>query len=49
MELLLEGYDHILDVEDDEDNHILDVVQQRNKQETFAFLQSIPAFEVTFS
>jgi hypothetical protein len=48
MELLLEGYDHILDVEDEENNHIFDVVQRRNEQETLAFLQSIPSFEVTF-
>ena len=47
MELLLEGYDHILDVEDEENNHIFDVVQRRNEQETLAFLQSIPSFEVT--
>jgi hypothetical protein len=48
MELLLEGYDHILDVEDEENNHIFDVVQRRNEQETLAFLQSIPSFEVIF-
>ena len=47
MELLLEGYDHIIDVEDEE-NHIFDVVQRRNEQETLAFLQSVPSFEVTF-
>jgi hypothetical protein len=47
MELLLEGYDHILDVEDEENNHIFDVVQRRNEQETLTFLQSIPSFEVT--
>jgi hypothetical protein len=46
MQLLLEGYDHILDVEDEEDNHIFDVVQTRNEHETMAFLQSIPSFEV---
>jgi hypothetical protein len=46
MGLLLEGYDHILDVEDEENNHIFDVVQRRNQQETMAFLQSIPSFEV---
>jgi hypothetical protein len=46
MELLLEGSDHILDVEDEEENHIFDVVQRRNQQETMAFLQSIPSFEV---
>lgn len=46
MELLLEGYDHILDVEDEEGNHIFDVVRRRNQQETMAFLQSIPSFEV---
>ena len=46
MELLLEGYDHILDVEDEENNHIFDVVQRRNEQETLTFLQSVPSFEV---
>ena len=46
MELLLEGYDHILDVEDEENNHIFDVVQRRNEQEALAFLQSVPSFEV---
>jgi hypothetical protein len=46
MELLLEGYDHILDVEDEENNHIFDVVQTRNEQETLVFLQSVPSFEV---
>jgi hypothetical protein len=46
MQLLLEGYDHILDVEDEENNHIFDVVQRRNEQETLAFLQSVPSFEV---
>ncbi|XP_021940111.1 uncharacterized protein LOC110839862 isoform X3 [Zootermopsis nevadensis] len=45
MQLLLEGYDHILDVEDEEENHIFDVVQRQNEQETMAFLQSIPSFE----
>jgi hypothetical protein len=48
MELLLEGYDHILDVEDEEDNHIFDVVQRRNEQDTLTFLQSVPSFEVNF-
>ena len=46
MAFLLEGYDHLLDIEDDEDKHILDVAQQRNQQDTFNFLNSIPAFEV---
>jgi hypothetical protein len=48
MELLVEGYDHILDVEDEENNHIFDVVQRRNEQETLTFLQSVPSFEVIF-
>jgi hypothetical protein len=46
MELLLEGYDHIIDVEDEEENHVFDVVQRRNQNETMAFLQSVPSFEV---
>jgi hypothetical protein len=46
MELLLEGYDHIIDVEDEEENHVFDVVQRRNQHETMTFLQSVPSFEV---
>jgi hypothetical protein len=46
MELLLEGYDHIIDVEDEEETHVFDIVQRRNQHETMAFLQSIPSFEV---
>ncbi|XP_068082154.1 uncharacterized protein [Anabrus simplex] len=44
-ELLLEGYDHITDIEDDEDNSIQNVVEQRKFQETLEFLESIPEFE----
>ncbi|XP_044733018.1 uncharacterized protein LOC123295663 isoform X2 [Chrysoperla carnea] len=45
VELLLEGYDHILDVVDEEDKNIVEVVEERNQAATVAFLQSILAFE----
>ena len=47
IELLLEGYDHLLDIEDDEDNNIVDVVTKKNQTKTLAFLKSIPNFEVS--
>ncbi|XP_074113687.1 uncharacterized protein LOC141536828 isoform X2 [Cotesia typhae] len=40
VELLLEGYDHILDTEDDGIN-ILDITAERNRQSTVQFLQTI--------
>ncbi|XP_020296962.1 uncharacterized protein LOC109861644 isoform X4 [Pseudomyrmex gracilis] len=43
VELLLEGYDHILDAEDDEAN-IIDVAAQRGHEATVQFLQSIPNY-----
>lgn len=45
MELLLEGYDHILDAEDDKMN-IVDVATQRDHEATVQFLQSIPNYVV---
>ncbi|KAF7379342.1 hypothetical protein HZH66_014713 [Vespula vulgaris] len=43
VELLLEGYDHILDAEDDKMN-IVDVATQRDHEATVQFLQSIPNY-----
>ncbi|KMQ95638.1 26s proteasome non-atpase regulatory subunit 10 [Lasius niger] len=43
VELLLEGYDHILDTEDEEVN-IIDVAAQREHEATVQFLQSIPNY-----
>lgn len=46
MELLLQGYDHILDVVDEEGTLITEVVNQRGDEEMNSLLASIPAFEV---
>jgi len=46
VELLLEGYDHILDTEDDEAN-IIDIAAQRGHEATVQFLQSIPNYVVS--
>ncbi|GBP33846.1 hypothetical protein EVAR_20957_1 [Eumeta japonica] len=45
MELLLEGYDHILDVVDEEGVSISKVVSQRGLEKMSNLLASIPAFE----
>ncbi|CAH2234514.1 jg1655 [Pararge aegeria aegeria] len=45
MELLLQGYDHILDIVDDEGVPISEVVAQRGDDEMNNLLTSIPAFE----
>ncbi|CAG9786620.1 unnamed protein product [Diatraea saccharalis] len=45
MELLLEGYDHILDVVDEEGAPVLDVITQRGDTEMSSLLASIPTFE----
>lgn len=45
-ELLLQGYDHILDVVDEEGVPIADVVAQRGDDEMKKLLASIPSFEV---
>lgn len=46
VELLLEGYDHILDAEDDGIN-IIDAAAQRDHEATVQFLQSIPNYVVS--
>lgn len=46
MELLLEGYDHILDVVDEDGVSITDVIAQRGDSDMSSLLASIPAFEV---
>lgn len=45
MELLLEGYDHILDVVDEDGVPITEVIAQRGDTEMSNLLASIPAFE----
>lgn len=45
VELLLEGYDHILDVEDEGIN-IVEIAAQRRREATVQFLQSIPNYVV---
>ncbi|XP_052120045.1 uncharacterized protein LOC113205649 isoform X2 [Frankliniella occidentalis] len=44
-EMLLTGYDHILNARESPEVGIVDVAQQRGHTETVAFLQSITAFE----
>lgn len=45
-ELLLEGYDHVIDTSDDDGTPILQVVEQRGAEPTtVAFLHSVLAFE----
>ncbi|CAH1977106.1 unnamed protein product [Acanthoscelides obtectus] len=45
VELLLDGYDHITDIVDDEDQPIIEAVSKANQPETVSFLQSILTFE----
>ncbi|XP_049873581.1 uncharacterized protein LOC126372085 [Pectinophora gossypiella] len=45
MQLLLEGYDHILDVVDEDGAAITDVIAQRGDNDMTNLLASIPAFE----
>ncbi|KAJ8731501.1 hypothetical protein PYW07_004665 [Mythimna separata] len=45
MELLMEGYDHILDVVDEEGLPITEVIAQRGDSDMSNLLASIPAFE----
>lgn len=47
VELLLDGYDHITDIVDENDVPIIEAVAQHNQPDTVSFLQSILAFEVT--
>lgn len=49
MDLLLEGYDHILDVLDEEGVPIAEVISQRGLINMTNLLESIPAFEVSIS
>nr|CAH7761425.1 unnamed protein product [Callosobruchus chinensis] len=45
VELLLDGYDHITDIVDDEDQPIIEAVTNANQPEAVSFLQSILTFE----
>ncbi|ENN75852.1 hypothetical protein YQE_07581, partial [Dendroctonus ponderosae] len=45
VELLLDGYDHITDIVNEDDTTIIDVVAKENQHETVSFLQSILTFE----
>ncbi|XP_072387458.1 uncharacterized protein [Diabrotica undecimpunctata] len=45
VELLLDGYDHITDIVDNEDVPIVEAVSNANQPDTVSFLQSILAFE----
>lgn len=45
MELLLDGYDHIIDIVDEDNTPILEAIADKDQPETVAFLQSILAFE----
>lgn len=49
MELLLQGYDHILDVVDEEGTLILEVINQRGNEEMKNLLASIAPFEVNYT
>lgn len=44
---MVEGYDHILDAEDD-DKNIFDIVSERDNESTLKVLQGISAFEVSY-
>ena len=45
MELLIEGYDHILDTEDEKKN-IVQIAEEEGNHSTVEFLQSIQNFTV---
>ncbi|KAB0795470.1 hypothetical protein PPYR_12309 [Photinus pyralis] len=45
VELLLNGYDHITDVVDEDDVPIIEAVSSKEQDETVSFLQSILTFE----
>ncbi|XP_064210783.1 uncharacterized protein LOC660320 isoform X2 [Tribolium castaneum] len=45
VELLLDGYDHITDIVDENGVPIVEAVSQHNQPDTVSFLQSILAFE----
>lgn len=44
--LLVEGYDHILDIVDENEVSIIDVVQERDQPDMLALLNSVRTFEV---
>lgn len=46
VELLLDGYDHITDVVDEDDVPIIEAVSTKGQSDTVSFLQSILTFEV---
>lgn len=48
-ELLMEGYDHILDVVDENGATITDVITERGDTEVIKMLASIPPFEVCWN
>ncbi|XP_064105370.1 uncharacterized protein LOC135214834 isoform X10 [Macrobrachium nipponense] len=43
--LLIDGYDHIADVDDDQGNNILNVAQNKGQGKTVDFLRGLAAFE----
>ncbi|KAF7282197.1 uncharacterized protein LOC143199995 [Rhynchophorus ferrugineus] len=45
VKLLLDGYDHITDIVDEQETPIIEVVAREKQTETVSFLQSILAFE----
>lgn len=46
VELLLNGYEHITDIVDEDDVPIIEAVSSKEQNDTVAFLQSILTFEV---
>lgn len=48
VELLLDGYDHLIDIVDEDNMSIIEAVSNANQPEAVAFLQSVLAFEVSF-
>lgn len=45
VELLLDGYDHITDISDEDNTPIFEAVSNENQNDTLSFLQSILTFE----
>lgn len=43
---MVEGYDHILDVVDEEGTPVIEVVNHRGQSEMFKLMSEIPNFEV---
>lgn len=48
VELLLDGYDHITDIVDEDNTPIFEAVSKENQPDTLSFLQSILTFEVKY-